>query len=157
VSKLRALEELVAEREALRREGKRVAFTNGCFEILHAGHVELLRRARAEADLLVVGVNDDASVRRLKGPERPVAPLADRLEVLEAVSFVDRLVSFPEDTPLRLVEALRPDVLVKGADWPLERIVGREIVEGAGGRIVRVPLRPGLSTTEILRRARERE
>jgi rfaE bifunctional protein nucleotidyltransferase chain/domain len=156
VSKVRALEDLVAEREALRREGRRLAFTNGCFELLHAGHVDLLRRARAEADSLVVAVNDDASVRRLKGPGRPVAPLEERLEVLEAVRFVDRLVSFSEDTPLRLIEALQPDVLVKGADWPLESIVGREAVEAAGGRVVRVPLRPGLSTSELLRRARER-
>ena len=156
MSRVRTPEEAAREREALRREGRRVAFTNGCFEILHAGHVELLERARAEADFLIVAVNDDASVRRLKGPERPVVPLEERLAVLGAVRFVDLLVPFPEDTPLRLVELLLPDVLVKGADWPLDGIVGREAVEAAGGRVVRVPLRPGVSTTELLRRARER-
>jgi D-beta-D-heptose 7-phosphate kinase/D-beta-D-heptose 1-phosphate adenosyltransferase len=140
----------VAERDAWRREGRRVAFTNGCFDLLHAGHVRLLEAARAQGDLLVVGLNADASVRRLKGAERPLLPEEERAEALLALEAVDRVVVYPEDTPLETVKALRPDVLVKGADWAEEAIVGKAEVEAAGGRVVRVELLPGRSTTGLL-------
>lgn len=132
--------------------GFSLVFTNGCFDVLHEGHRALLERAAALGDRLLVGLNDDASVRRLKGPDRPVTRQADRARALLALDTVDAVIVFDEDTPLALIEALRPDVLVKGADYALEDIVGREIVEGSGGRVVRVPLVPDVSTTKILER-----
>jgi D-beta-D-heptose 7-phosphate kinase/D-beta-D-heptose 1-phosphate adenosyltransferase len=132
-----------------------VAFTNGVFDVLHAGHVALLEAARAAGGALVVGVNADASVRRLgKGADRPLVPQDDRARVLAALACVDCVVLFDEDTPLELIRALRPDVLVKGADYTRDRIVGAADVEGWGGRVVRVPLVAGKSTTELLRRLR---
>lgn len=151
---LRTLDELGAERTRWKREGIRVAFTNGCFDLLHLGHLSLLEQARAQADVLVVAINSDASARRLKGPDRPVVPQDERAEVLGALESVDRVVVYEDDTPIRVIEALLPDVLVKGADWAIDAIVGRKEVEGAGGRVVRVELLPGLSTTELLARAR---
>lgn len=137
---------------AWRAEGLRVGFTNGCFDILHAGHVALLRAARARCDRLVVGLNDDASVTRLKGQTRPINPLADRAAVIGALAAVDAVTGFAEDTPLALIEALRPDVLVKGSDYTLDRVVGAELVRAAGGEVVLVDLLPGRSTTGILAR-----
>lgn len=137
---------------ARKRPGRTVVFTNGCFDLLHAGHVDLLDRARALGDLLVVGVNDDASVRRLKGPTRPITPLAERMRVLAGLRCVDYVTAFAEDTPLELITALVPDVLVKGGDWPVDRIVGGELVRARGGRVVSLPLLPGLSTTAIIAR-----
>jgi rfaE bifunctional protein nucleotidyltransferase chain/domain len=131
-----------------------VVFTNGVFDLLHGGHVEYLEQARALGDRLVVGVNTDASVRRLKGPDRPIHPEAERIELLGALACVDLVVAFDEDTPERLIEAVRPQVLVKGGDWPLDRIVGREFVEAQGGRVTTVPLREGLSTTALIERIR---
>ena len=151
---LRTLDELTAERTRWKREGIRMAFTNGCFDLLHLGHLSLLEKARAEADVLVVAINADASVRRLKGPNRPVVPQDERAEVLGALESVDRVVVYEDDTPLRVIEALLPDVLVKGADWAMGAIVGRKEVEGAGGRVVRVELLRGLSTTALLDRVR---
>jgi len=129
-----------------------LVFTNGCFDLLHEGHRALLERASSLGDRLVVGLNSDASVRRLKGPDRPATGEADRARALLALDTVDAVTVFDEDTPLALIEALRPDVLVKGADYAPEEIVGREIVEGDGGRVVRVPLVPGVSTSRILER-----
>ena len=149
-----SLSELGAERAAWRARGLRVAFTNGCFDLLHAGHLSLLEQARAAADVLVVAINSDASVRRLKGEGRPTVPEMERAEVLRALECVDRVTIYEEDTPLRAIEALLPDVLVKGADWALDRIVGRAEVAAAGGVVLRVPLLPGLSTTELLARVR---
>jgi D-beta-D-heptose 7-phosphate kinase/D-beta-D-heptose 1-phosphate adenosyltransferase len=149
-----SLAQLGAERAGWRERGLRVAFTNGCFDLLHAGHLSLLEQARAAADVLVVAINSDASVRRLKGAGRPTVPEMERAEVLRALESVDRVTIYEEDTPLRAIEALLPDVLVKGADWALERIVGRAEVEAAGGVVLRVPLLPGLSTTELLARVR---
>ena len=140
----------------LRREGKRIAFTNGCFDILHAGHAQYLRRAAALGDVLLVGLNDDASVRRLKGPGRPLVPASDRAEVLAAFEMVDRVVVFPEDDPGALIDAVVPDVLVKGADWSLDAIIGRETVERAGGRVVRVQLTSDRSTSALIRTVIER-
>ena len=137
-------------REA-RTRGARVVFTNGCFDVLHTGHLHLLQHARALGDLLVVGVNDDRSVRRLKGPGRPLIGHAERAEVLAALGCVDYVIIFPEPTPLRLIRSVRPDVLVKGADYTVDEVVGREAVERRGGRIELIPLLPGFSTSERAR------
>jgi D-beta-D-heptose 7-phosphate kinase/D-beta-D-heptose 1-phosphate adenosyltransferase len=137
-----------------RRDGTRVVFTNGCFDLVHAGHVRYLEAARALGDALVVGLNDDASVRRLKGAGRPILALAERAAVLAGLTAVDHLVAFAEDTPLALIEILQPDVLVKGADWAADDIVGRDVVLARGGRVERIDLVPGVSTSEIIRRIR---
>lgn len=145
------LDELAGRRAA----GERVVFTNGCFDLLHAGHVALLDAAAALAEILVVGLNTDASVRRLKGPPRPLMQQGERARVVAALRAVDYVVFFDEATPLRVIQALRPDVLVKGGDYELDAIVGREVVESYGGRVVRVPLVPGCSTTALLARLHE--
>ena len=147
-------EEVLAWRRQLRREGRRLAFTNGCFDLLHAGHAALFAEARAAADALVVGLNSDTSVRRLKGPDRPLVPAGERAELLAALEPVDRVVTFDGDTPHELIVALRPDVLVKGADWPSDRIVGASEVTGWGGEVRRVSLREGISTSTIIARVR---
>ncbi len=137
-----------------RAAGARMVFTNGCFDLLHPGHVRYLEAARALGDLLVVGLNADASVRRLKGPGRPILRLAERAEVVAGLAAVDHVVPFTDDTPRRLIEALAPDVLVKGADWAPDAIVGSELVLARGGRVERIDIVPGVSTTEIVRRIR---
>jgi D-beta-D-heptose 7-phosphate kinase/D-beta-D-heptose 1-phosphate adenosyltransferase len=137
-----------------RAEGKRVVFTNGCFDVLHAGHVAYLRFARSQGDALLVGVNDDASVRRLKGEGRPVNDIEDRLIVLAALEMVDAVVPFPEDTPARIVEDVSPDILVKGEDWRDKGVVGRDWVEQHGGKVVLAPMLEGRSTSAILERGR---
>ena len=138
-----------------RAAGARIVFTNGVFDLLHRGHVEYLAEARALGDRLVVGVNSDDSVRRLgKGPERPLVAAADRVAVLAALRSVDLAAIFDDDTPERLIHAVRPDVLVKGGDWAQEAIVGREYVESRGGRVVSVPLREGFSTRALVERIR---
>jgi D-beta-D-heptose 7-phosphate kinase/D-beta-D-heptose 1-phosphate adenosyltransferase len=156
-----ALGKLARDADALRaalaprrRDGTRVVFTNGCFDLVHAGHVRYLEAARGLGDVLVVGLNDDASVRRLKGAGRPILALAERAEVLAGLTAVDHLVAFAEDTPLALIEILQPDVLVKGADWAADDIVGLNLVLARGGRVERVDLVPGVSTSEIIRRIR---
>jgi len=141
----------VAAMEAFRADGLRTVFTNGCFDLLHGGHLKLLREARGHGDRLVVGLNDDASVRRLKGSDRPLQPLEERAQLLAALRVVDLVVPFPEDTPYETIAALRPDVLVKGADYRLEEIVGADLVDGWGGTVVRVELVPGRSTSELAR------
>ncbi len=145
-------EALCQEVESRRRLGQRIAFTNGCFDVLHAGHVQYLQEARAQADVLVVGLNSDASVRALKGPSRPIHPAEDRALVLASLQAVDYLTIFSETTPLALIQALRPNVLVKGADYHKEDVVGAAFVEGYGGRVHLAPLREGFSTTRILQR-----
>jgi rfaE bifunctional protein nucleotidyltransferase chain/domain len=142
------------DRALYRDLGQHVVFTNGCFDLLHPGHVHLLESARAEGDLLIVGLNSDRSVRTIKGPHRPVLSESERAATVAALESVDLVVIYDEPTPLHLIEALVPDVLVKGADWAAEAIVGREIVEAAGGRVVRVDLIPGRSTTGVLSRLR---
>lgn len=139
--------------EGWRRDGKRVVFTNGCFDVLHAGHVDYLRFARSKGDVLIVGVNDDASVSRLKGPSRPVNHLDDRMAVLAALEVVDAVVPFHEDTPKALVEQVSPDVLVKGEDYADKEVVGADWVESHGGQVVLAPLLAGRSTTAILKRS----
>lgn len=138
------------ERKRLSRDGKTVVFTNGVFDLLHRGHVEALKRARALGDALIVGLNSDASTTRLKGPSRPFVPAADRAEVLAALESVDVVVVFEQDTPADLIGALTPDVLVKGADYAKGDIVGRDTVEAAGGRVEQVPLVEGWSTTRLV-------
>ncbi len=138
----------------VRAAGVRIVFTNGVFDLLHPGHIRYLREARALGDLLIVGLNADESVRRNKGPERPINSQAERAEVLAALSMVDAVVIFAEDTPADIIKLVQPDVLVKGADWPADQIVGRDTVEARGGRVVRVTVEPGHSTTGIVERIR---
>lgn len=136
-----------------RRSGRVVVFTNGCFDLLHIGHIHLLEKARSHGDLLVVGVNTDRSVRRLKGPGRPIVPLRERVEILAGLRAVDYVVTFGESTPACLIGELKPDVLVKGRDYRKSAIVGRSTVEEYGGRVVRVSIRRGRSTSDLIRRA----
>ena len=145
---------LVEERRKWREEGRRVVLTNGCFDLLHPGHLTLLEAARAQGDVLVVAINSDRSVRRIKGEGRPLVPEAERAETLLALEAVDRVVVYDEPTPLEVVKALVPEVLVKGADWAEDAIVGREQVEASGGRVVRVEMVPGRSTSAMLERIR---
>jgi D-beta-D-heptose 7-phosphate kinase/D-beta-D-heptose 1-phosphate adenosyltransferase len=153
-SKVLGLRSAARALAAARRRGARVVFTNGCFDLLHAGHVRSLEEARSHGDLLVVAVNSDASVRRLKGPLRPLVPARQRALVLAALECVDLVVTFSEDTPLAAIRALRPDVLAKGGDWSLDAIVGRPEVESWGGRVVRLREIPGVRTTALVERIR---
>jgi rfaE bifunctional protein nucleotidyltransferase chain/domain len=148
------LEELILQFGPGKRNGRRVVFTNGCYDLLHPGHIKLLEAARAFGDVLVVGLNSDKSVQALKGPGRPVIPQQERAEVLASLECVDAVVVFDELTPQKTVAALLPDILVKGGDWPGNQIVGREEVEGAGGKVVLIDVVEGYSTTEILRKIR---
>jgi len=150
--KILALPELLRSLDPQRRSGRRVVFTNGCFDLLHAGHAALLEAAAAEGDILVVGLNSDESIRRLKGQGRPIMPQTARAVLLASLAVVDYVVVFEEDTPRDLIEVLLPDRLVKGEDYPLDQIIGREAVEGNGGRVVRVPLVEGFSTTGLIER-----
>jgi len=149
-SKVLSRSALLARVAEARARGARVVLTNGCFDLLHIGHLHLLETARALGDLLIVAINDDQSVRRLKGLGRPMIPESQRAAMLAAMRFVDYVTLFSEPTPLRLIQALRPDVLVKGGDYALDEIVGRDVVEGGGGRVVVVPLLAGLSTSALL-------
>jgi D-beta-D-heptose 7-phosphate kinase/D-beta-D-heptose 1-phosphate adenosyltransferase len=144
-----------AKLELWRAAKARVVFTNGVFDLLHRGHAEYLEEARALGDRLVVGVNSDASVRRLKGPSRPIVGEQDRAALVRALACVDLVVLFDDDTPQRLIEVVKPDVLVKGADYAPAEIVGREFVESRGGHVATIPLREGLSTSEIVKRIQE--
>ena len=147
-------DEAIAFVHGRRACGETIVFTNGVFDLLHPGHVRYLQRARALGDALIVGVNSDRSARANKGPSRPITPDVERAEVLAALACVDAAVVFDEDTPWQLIAALEPDVLVKGADWADDAIVGRDIVEARGGRVVRVPVEPGHTTTAIIERIR---
>jgi D-beta-D-heptose 7-phosphate kinase/D-beta-D-heptose 1-phosphate adenosyltransferase len=146
--------QLDAQLAEWRRQGLRIGFTNGCFDILHPGHVKVLTAARAACDRLIVGLNDDASVRRLKGEGRPVQDERARAEVLAALEAVDLVAIFSEDTPLRLITQIRPGVLVKGGDYTRETVVGHEIVEAAGGTVMLIDVLPGFSTTSLVNRAK---
>jgi D-beta-D-heptose 7-phosphate kinase/D-beta-D-heptose 1-phosphate adenosyltransferase len=153
--KQRSLEQLTAELARHRATGKRIVFTNGCFDLIHLGHVKYFQYARAQGDLLVVGVNTDRSIRRLKGPKRPIINETDRLSVLEELESIDFVVSFDEETPIHLIERITPDVLVKGADYKKEQVVGWEWVEAHGGRIALAPLVDGRSTSAVIQRILE--
>jgi D-beta-D-heptose 7-phosphate kinase/D-beta-D-heptose 1-phosphate adenosyltransferase len=150
IQKLKSLDEIVAIRKRLRAAGKKLVFTNGCFDLLHVGHVRYLNRARAMGDALVVGLNTDGSVRKLKGEGRPVVPELERAEVLAALASVDHVFLFEDLTPQRVIDAIVPDVLVKGADWSPSEIVGREVVEAAGGKVCNLPLVEQASTSDII-------
>jgi rfaE bifunctional protein nucleotidyltransferase chain/domain len=155
--KVQSPDRLSRIRENLRLKSQKIVFTNGCFDILHRGHIHLFRKSKRLGDVLVVGINNDASIRRLKGPGRPVFPLQERLEVLAALSDIDYLVAFSQDTPLELIKQVKPDILVKGGDWQPEAVVGKKEVEDEGGRVVIIPYLPGRSTTEIIQKIREIE
>ena len=141
--------------ESARQAGRRVVFTNGVFDLLHPGHVRYLRAARDEGDVLIVAVNSDRSVRANKGPARPITPEHERAEILAGLDCVDAVVIFDEETPADIITAIQPDVLVKGADWAADAIVGRDTVEGRGGRVVRIAVEQGWSTTAIVNRIRQ--
>lgn len=147
-------DELIEQVAAARRAGRRIVFTNGCYDLLHPGHIRTLEQARAFGDALVVAINSDRSVREMKGAGRPLIPEAERAEILAALEAVDWVVVFDDATPRRLIARLVPDILVKGGDWGADEIVGREEVEAAGGRVERVAVLPGYSTSEIIRRIR---
>jgi D-beta-D-heptose 7-phosphate kinase/D-beta-D-heptose 1-phosphate adenosyltransferase len=151
-----ALDQLQQERERLRRAGRRVVFTNGCFDLLHPGHVRYLRQARGLGDALVVALNSDRAVRELKGAARPILNERERAEVIAALGCVDYVTVFDDVSPRELIARLLPDVLVKGGDWGLDQIIGREEVEGAGGQVFSLPFIDGSSTSEIIARIRER-
>ena len=155
MTKLLGLDELVRKREALRVEGLAVVFTNGCFDLLHPGHVRYLADARSLGDALIVGLNSDRSVRILKGEGRPILNERERADVLAALQAVDYVIIFDEETPRDLIARLLPDVLVKGGDWAIDEIVGREEVEAAGGKVLSVPYIEGKSTTEIIARIKD--
>ncbi len=152
IEKLKSLDEMVRIRSKLRNEGKKLVFTNGCFDILHVGHVRYLNQARTLGDALVLALNSDGSVRNLKGAGRPVVPEMERAEILAALGCVDYVFLFDDSTPQRVIDALVPDVLVKGADWKISEIVGRETVEKAGGVVRNITLVEGSSTTNIIGR-----
>lgn len=152
VQSLRRLRKTIAEDQ---RRGRKIVFTNGCFDIIHLGHLRYLCRARKFGDRLVVGINSDASVREIKGPPRPILPQAERAELLAGFSCVDYVIVFNEPNPTRTIAALKPNVLVKGSDWKKVDIIGRELVEASGGIVRRVPLVKGYSTTRIVRKIRK--
>ena len=148
--KIKTREELKKIIHDLKRNGKRIVFTNGCFDLLHVGHVRYLEKAKSLGDVLVVGINSDRSVRGLKGPRRPILSAEERGEILSGLGCIDYITVFDEPTPFELISVLQPDVLVKGGDWTPEQVVGREVVEGSGGRVVILPFVEGSSTTNII-------
>jgi D-beta-D-heptose 7-phosphate kinase/D-beta-D-heptose 1-phosphate adenosyltransferase len=151
-SKILKLSDLIQTVEDLRKSGKQIVFTNGCFDILHVGHVRYLADARSEGDVLVVGLNSDASVKSIKPDNRPIVTQEQRAEVLAGLVFVDFITIFDESDPLALISAIKPDILVKGADWKEKEIVGADVVKACGGKVVRVEVVPGISTSRIIRR-----
>ena len=156
MGKVLPLEALQNQRLSLRNQKKTVVFTNGCFDILHRGHVDYLEKSKALGDILIVGINSDASMRRIKGSKRPIVNQADRSYIIANLCPVDFVTIFEEDTPFELIKGLVPDLLVKGADWKIENIVGRDIVEGAGGKVATITFTPDHSTSSIIDTIRER-
>ncbi|MDD5433886.1 MAG: D-glycero-beta-D-manno-heptose 1-phosphate adenylyltransferase [Nitrospira sp.] len=151
------LPELLPVINKLRQEGKRIVFTNGCFDIIHLGHVLYLKSAKEYGDILVVGMNSDKSVKLIKGDKRPVVPQRERAVVLSSIRFVDYVVIFNEPDPYKIIEALKPDVLVKGGDWVIENIIGRDIVESSGGKVYSIPFIEGASSTNIIEEILKRD
>ncbi len=149
---LRTLEDLCQQRQIWKKQGKRVVFSNGCFDLLHPGHITYLQDAKALGDILIIGLNDDASIRRLKGESRPINALQDRAMMLEALKPVDAVVAFSEDTPLHLISTLLPDVLVKGGDYTVDNIVGADVVQAAGGHVTTISFLEGYSSTRLIRK-----
>lgn len=154
-SKLKNLAELVAVALEARRAGKVVVFTNGCFDLLHRGHVHILREAKARGDMLIVAINSDRSVRGIKGRTRPILPETDRIELIAAMEMVDYVILFDEPDPCALIAAIKPDVLAKGGDWGPDGVVGADIVEREGGQVAVIPYLKGFSTTEIIERIKK--
>ena len=155
LGKQRDLSQLLPELQRHRAAGRKIVFTNGCFDLIHLGHVKYFQFARAQGDLLVVGVNTDRSIRNLKGPKRPIVNEHDRIEVLEELESIDYLVLFDDQTPIKLIEAIKPDVLVKGADYKKEQVVGWDMVENTGGRVALAPLIDGRSTSALIEKIME--
>ena len=154
LQKQKNLNQLIDIASEARRAGKIVVFTNGCFDLLHRGHVHTLREAKAAGDILIVALNSDRSVKELKGPQRPILPETDRLELIAALEMVDYVILFDEPDPYRLIDAIKPNVLVKGGDWVEGTIIGADVVEREGGRILSIPYIEGFSTTEIIQKIR---
>lgn len=152
MEKVLSLDQLIRERERLGRQGRRVVFTNGCFDLIHPGHIRYLQEARRLGDALIVALNSDRSVRELKGDKRPILDQNERVEVMAALGCVDYVTIFDAPTPREIIAALLPDVLVKGGDWGLERIIGRDEVEAAGGEVLSLPFVEGCSTTDVIER-----
>ncbi len=148
--KIKTKEDLHRIIEDLKKKGKRIVFTNGCFDLLHLGHIRYLEKAKTLADILLVGVNSDRSVRTLKGPKRPILPEEERAETLSGLGCVDYITVFDEQTPLELISSLQPDILVKGGDWTKETTVGKEVVERSGGEVVILPFEEGSSTSNLI-------
>ena len=155
-TKLKPLEIIKSEIQALQQQGKKIVFTNGCFDILHAGHVDIFQQARNLGGALVVAVNSDISIKKIKGEKRPVVPQAQRMQVLAALEAIDYVVIFDEENPFKIIKEIQPDILVKGGDWPVETIVGRELVEKKGGKVLSIPLMEGISTTNIIEEVKKR-
>jgi len=150
--KFKNLGDLVKIRNQLKHQGKKVVFTNGCFDLLHSGHIHLFREARKKGDVFIVAVNDDSSTRKIKGASRPIFPLKERIEILGAIEDIDYLASFSEETPQKIIARLLPDVLVKGGDWKPEEVVGKREVEDAGGEVEIIPYLEGRSSSDIVKR-----
>ena len=150
--KFKKLADLVNIRIQLKRKDKKVVFTNGCFDLLHSGHIHLFREAKKRGDIFIVAVNDDSSIKEIKGTSRPIFPLKERIEILGAIEDIDYLASFSEETPQKIIARLLPDVLVKGGDWRPEEVVGKKEVEEAGGEVVIIPYLEGRSSSEIVKR-----
>ena len=148
--KIKEREELLRIIKDLKRKGKRIVFTNGCFDLLHIGHIRYLEEAKTLGDVLIIGVNSDSSVRKLKGPDRPILPEEERAEILSSLECVDYITTFDELDPINLITSLQPDVLVKGGDWTKEQTVGRNVVERTGGEVVILPFVQGASTTNLI-------
>jgi D-beta-D-heptose 7-phosphate kinase/D-beta-D-heptose 1-phosphate adenosyltransferase len=154
--KVKTQDELIPILDTLRKKGKKVVFTNGCFDILHVGHVRYLKEAKGYGDMLIVAVNSDSSVKSIKGDKRPIVSQSERAEVVAGLEMVDYVTMFDEDTPYNLIKKLQPDVLIKGGDWTIDKIVGRDIVEARGGKVIAIPFIEGASTTGIVERVLER-
>jgi D-beta-D-heptose 7-phosphate kinase/D-beta-D-heptose 1-phosphate adenosyltransferase len=154
-AKYKSVDELSAISAQARKAGRVVVFTNGCFDLVHRGHIHLLRQAKALGDILIVGLNSDVSVKTIKGPDRPIMPEADRIELIAALEMVDYVVVYSEPDPYHIIAAIKPNVLVKGGDWSADEIVGADVVEQNGGRVAVVPYLPEFSTTQIIERIRK--
>ena len=154
-AKYKSVDELSSISAKARKAGRLVVFTNGCFDLVHRGHIHLLRQAKMLGDILIVGVNSDVSVKAIKGPQRPIMPEADRIELIAALEMVDYVVAYNEPDPYRVILAIQPNVLVKGGDWSADKIVGADVVEQNGGRVAVIPYLPGFSTTQIIERIKD--
>jgi D-beta-D-heptose 7-phosphate kinase/D-beta-D-heptose 1-phosphate adenosyltransferase len=154
-AKYKSVDELSSISAKARKAGRLVVFTNGCFDLVHRGHIHLLRQAKMLGDILIVGVNSDVSVKAIKGPQRPIMPEADRIELIAALEMVDYVVAYNEPDPYRVIVAIQPNVLVKGGDWSADKIVGTDVVEQNGGRVAVIPYLPGFSTTQIIERIKD--